>query len=167
MVDEEPPDPWRSINELAGLIREAGNKVDDDREANKELVAALEKRTKASIRKMRWYRFAGVVGAVLAVPALWAGWRANDAIDQIRTQRSASRIIACQNDNTTAAKVNALNDRTQQLLRNAVAGGTTRTPEQDARAEAFLRSELNEYQKTKVPMRDCSPAAVERFYSKP
>lgn len=149
---------WQTLHELAGDVRNATEKVDRDRKIN-------EDRIQASVRKMRWFRRAAVLAVLAAAVALWAGMRANHAVDEIREQRTASRIVSCQKDNDTAKLINSLNDRTQQLLRNAVAGGTTRTPEQEARAQAFLDSELGEYQKIKVPLRDCSPAAVARFYS--
>lgn len=153
------PSPWETLHELAGAVGRAADKVDRDRKIN-------ESRIQASVQKMRWFRRAAVLAVLAAAVALWAGVRANNAVDEIRQQRTASRIVACQKDNDTATKVNALNDRTQQLLRNAVAGGN-RTPEQEARTQAFLNSELAEYEKIKVPMRRCDPASVERYYSKP
>jgi hypothetical protein len=158
MSDSEP-NPWETLHVLSAAVTDATRRVERDSKLNEDRIAA-------SVRKMRWWRFAGVVGAILAPLALWAGVQANNAVDELRDQRHASRIIACEKDNDTATKVNALNDRTQQLLRNAVAGGT-RTPEQEARTQAFLNSELGEYEKIKVPMRQCDPASVERFYSKP
>lgn len=149
---------WETLRNLSDAVRIATEKVDEDREANEARIAA-------SVHKMRWFRRAALLAVAAAAVALWAGVRANNAVGDIRAQRTQSRVIACENDNATAMKVNKLNDRTQQLLRNAVAGGTTRTPAQEARTEAFLRSELAEYQKIKVPTRDCSPAALDRLFS--
>lgn len=164
MTDDER-DPWRELNAAAQTVREVGEKVDRDREANERLAVTNEERIKASVRKFRAWRFAGIVGILLGVLALWAGWRANDAVDQIRAQRTEARLVACHADNASASKVNALNDRTQDLLRNATASNTTRTPEQQARSDAFLADELAKYEAVKVHLRDCSPAGIERFYS--
>ena len=160
MTEEEPTgDAWRTLDYLASEVRRAADKVDLDRDAN-------ERRIQMSVRKLRWYRIAGVIGAVLSVLALWAGWRANYAADRLLEQRTEARVVTCQKENETADRVNALNNRTQTLLRNAVANNTTRTPAQQASTEAFLAAELAEYEKVKVPKRPCDVASVNRYYER-
>lgn len=157
-MTEPEANPWQTLNVLSRAVTDATKRVERDSELN-------EKRIKASVEKMRWFRRAAVLSLLAAALSLFVGYQARHTADQLRTQRSQSRVIACRNENATAERVNKLNDRTQQLLRNAVAGGE-RTAEQETRAQAFLNAELAEYEAIKVPMRDCSPAAVEAFYSK-
>lgn len=158
MTEEEPTgDPWRTLNLLGDAVREAVRKVDDDREAN-------ERRIKASVRKVRWTWIVGAIGLVVAVAALWGAWWAHDAIETIQASRREARLAACHADNDTATKINALNERTQDLLRTAAQPNDTRTAAQQARTDALVADELEEYEAVKVPLRDCSPAGIREFY---
>lgn len=158
MVEQEPTgDHWRTLDHLALEVRRAADKVDNDREIN-------ERRIAASTRKFRAWRFAGLVGIALSVLALWAGWRADTAINRINSSRAEARVAACNADNAYADKVNALNDRTQELLRAAFAANTSRTPTEQVTAEAFLADELARFDAVRVPARKCDPASIAAFY---
>lgn len=155
---------WATLNHLADAVREASEKVEVDRRKNEE-------RIEASVKKMRWFRRAAVAGVVGAILALWASIvsnnasnEANEAVEALRAQREASRIVQCKADNDTAARVNALNDRTQDLLRTAAMPNNVRTPEQQARTDALLADQLALYEAVKVPLRDCTPKGIKEFY---
>lgn len=160
MTDEEPTgDHWRTMNEMIGVVREATVQIDKDREAN-------EKRIKSSVRKVRLTWIVGAVGVVLALVAWWAADEAQEAADLLRSQRTVARVAACEKDNEIAGKINALNDRTQDLLRVAAAPNDSRTASQQERTDRLLADELAKYEAVKVPLLDCSPEAVERFYER-
>lgn len=156
----DPDDPfnaeWIALGRLSNAVRDALKKLEEDRKAN-------EKRIEASVHKMRWFRRAGVIGVVAGVIGIIIGGFGLYEVNKIYDQRAKSRVVSCQSDNSTATRVNALNDRDQNLLRTVVKTGS-RTPEQQAATEKFVNNELAEYQKIKVPLRDCSPAAVNKFY---
>lgn len=158
-MTEPEPNPWITLNALSSAVTEATKRVERDSTLN-------EKRIAASVQKMRWFRRAAVLSLFAGVLSLFVGYQARHTAEQLRTQRAQSRIVTCRNENATAERINSLNDRTQQLLRNAVAGNTSRSPEQEAVAQEFLQRELDEYEAIKVPLRACDPASVERFYSK-
>lgn len=160
-----PRDPWAELNRAAETVRSVGEKVDKDRQTNLDLVAALEERTEASARKFRAWRYAGIIGLVLSVFALVGIALALYAVGEINDSRRSSRVAACRSYNKDlVTNVNALNDRNQDLLRNAVNNSTERTPAQQAATETFLADELAKYEAIKVPKRDCSPAGLEAFY---
>lgn len=99
-----------------------------------------------------------VAGCVVAVFLI--GWW---TFDSLRTSRDESRIVACHQDNDTAKRINGLNDRNQDLLRDALDRGD-RTPAEQAEAQEFLVQQLAEYEALKVPLRDCSPAGIRAYY---
>lgn len=164
--EEEPLNPeephsatWETFNHLAQAVTDATTKVTQDREKNEERIAA-------SVRKMRWFRRAAVLAVFAAALSLWSSREANILSNKLQDQRDEARIVQCQRDNENTGRINALNDRTQQLVRRAVEeGSSNRTPDQQAIAEAFLSSELQKFEEVKVPLRDCSPEGIEAFYS--
>lgn len=107
----------------------------------------------------------GSVGIWQSVGARSTADDAREALDVFRAQRTESRVIACNAENDSAARINALNDRTQDLLRAATADRDgDRTPEAQARVEALLNGELVKYEAIKIPYRKCDLASVEAYY---
>ena len=106
----------------------------------------------------------GVAGAGIGVIGLATAGEANDKADTILEARQVARKVACDADNENAGKINGLNDRSQDLLRDAAAGGN-RTPEQQARADQFIAEQIAKYEALKIPLRDCSSqAAIDAYY---
>lgn len=142
------------LRTLAKSVDEASARIEKDRLAQEERIAA-------SIHKMRWQRrfafigvIAGVIGIIGSVVAGVGIHRNNEIFQQ-------ARVTTCISYNEDiAANVNALNDRTQDLLRLAAARSTHPTPEQ----QALLQGQIDAYEKIKVPARDCSPDGIARFF---
>lgn len=164
MNDDPQRDPWRELNLAAQTVREVGEKVDRDREANERLAKLNEERIAASIRKMRWYRRAGVTGAVLAPLALWAGLTARHAVNELRTQRDQGRIVACQKDNEYAVKTNKLGMSMGTIVDLATPPNPNRSPAQQAQVDRFVGDSKQALAEARIALRDCSPAAVAAFY---
>lgn len=166
MSDDPQRDPWRELNAAAQVIREVGETVDRDREANERAARLNEERIAASVRKFKAWRIAGIIGIVLGVLAIVLGAIAVRAISEINESRRESRVASCESYNRDlVTNVNALNDRTQQLLVAAAAGGN-RTAEQQARTDLFVSEERAKYERIKLEPRDCTPAGLERFFSR-
>lgn len=162
MTDEHPIDPPPDPLDF-GKLAAALESTQVAFVANQE---AFEARLVASHRKWRWVRRGTVVAAIVGCIGTWAGLGARHAIDEMKAQRRESRVTACRSYNDDlAANVNKLNDRTQNLLRSATASNPNRTPEQQATVDQFLQNELDEYEQIKVPLRDCSPAGIDAYYS--
>lgn len=133
-------------------------------------LSALERLRRSVLKERRLLRVltvvaivVGCVGIFLAVGARSVANEASAALDAFTASRTEARAIACQADNDTAGRINGLNDRTQDLLRDASAGGD-RTPEEQERVDAFLVEQLAKYEALKVPLRDCSPQGIEDYY---
>lgn len=150
---------------LATAVEGAMAGLAADREALAAERAASEHRIAASVRKMRAYRFAGIIGAIAATVALVVGVIALQAIEEMRTQRAHSRIVTCQKDNETAAKINALGGAFRQVITFATPANPSRTPEQQARVDEFVAQANHAIDGAKVSSRDCSPHGIAVYYS--
>lgn len=124
------------------------------------MLAVVVDRLDAADKRANRHRLQILIVAGCVVAVFLIGWR---TLDALRTSRDESRIVSCQQDNDTAERINGLNDRNQDLLRDAVARGD-RTPAEQDEAEAFLAQQLAEYEALKVPLRDCSPAGIRAYY---
>ncbi len=161
MVGANPPDPeveaeWVALGRLSKAVQSALTKLEKDRKANEE-------RIQASVHKMRWFRRVGVIGVIAGVLGIGVGCLGLYEVDKIYDQRETSRIITCKDQNDTASRINSLNDRSQKLLENAAATGN-RTPEEQIMTDLFVSRELAEYEKIKVPKRNCSPDGIRDYY---
>lgn len=90
---------------------------------------------------------------------------AQKAIDAVVEARDASRIVACGTANDIARKHNDLVNGVENTLTLATKGNGTRTPEQQARVDAFLNQQIAQYEAIKVAIRDCSPAGIKAYYA--
>jgi hypothetical protein len=109
----------------------------------------------------------GGTGAALAALGLSQSGEALDKADAIIEARDASRIVACGTANDIAKKHNDLVDGVENTLRVATQGNGNRTPEQQARIEAFLAQQIAQYEAIKVAIRDCSPEGLRLYYHEP
>lgn len=156
----------RHFDNLASQVQDAAEKVTANRRA-------FEARVKAENAKTKWWRRAAVLGLATSIFAVFlvirandAAEKANDAIEEIVATRTEARAATCEAANANAARINALNDRTFQLLEDAVAAPreTPRTPEEQAATDAFLEQQRQAFEAIKVELRDCSPEGIEAFY---
>lgn len=86
---------------------------------------------------------------------------------EARDRTTQARLSACLSFNEDVqANVNALNDRTQELLDQTFngPGHTPRTPAKQAEVDAYLEQQKAAYDAVKIAERDCTPAAIEEFY---
>lgn len=153
-MDEPSVETTMAFEHLAGAVDKAMQHLDEDRQA--------------LARKMRWWRRAVVVLGIAVVVSVFTGivgivigTRGNHALDEMRDQRDQSRVTSCQNYNDDlVANVNALNDKTQGVLRSALAAN----PNATAQGREFVANQVAEFEKVKVPRRDCSPKGIAAYY---
>lgn len=123
----------------------------------------LERLRKSVLKERRLLRILTALAIIVGSFGAVEGLAAKDALNEFRDSRASARKVGCVADNDTADRINGLNDRTQDLLRDAVAGGD-RTPEEQAQALKFLAEQLDKYEALKVPRRDCSDGAIDSYY---
>lgn len=109
-----------------------------------------------------------VIGVLVGVGGLIAGLKAYDAadtaqeaIDQVQTDRAVARVNSCLAENVNIERGNKFNDGIQGIVNAPPLPGQVRTPEQQARLDAILAS-LNSY---KIPPRDCTPEGIDKYLS--
>lgn len=153
------------LEHLATAVDTAIDRLAEDRTANEE-------RIQASVRKMRWLRYSGIVGTVLgviaiplAVAGIVAAIQANHAVDEMRAQRDQSRIVLCQRDNDTAIKINKVSGAVDKIVTFATPSNPNRTPEQQARVEEFVQQAKTALDGAKVTTRSCTPRAINAYYA--
>ena len=147
----------QSFRELGVEVAKATAAVDAQRVAAKEA-------KKAADRKDRNLRIGVFVAACVGLVGVFAGFRAQDAIDKANASRDEARIARCRADNDVASKINHLGDAMRNVVNLAVPSNPERTPEQQARVEEFLANSNAALDEARVPARDCSPEAIEEFY---
>lgn len=151
-----------------GGLRDLGQKVDAATWAIDAQRLEQEHLAKVTARKDRNLRIGIALACAIGLVGVAAGFKAQQAVDEVNASRAEARVTSCQayNDDLVAS-VNALNDRNQDLLRTVVERGRdNRTPEQQASADALLQQELGEYESIKLEPRDCSPVGIAAFYEK-
>jgi hypothetical protein len=119
-------------------------------------------------------RWAMLVAALIAVIFLGGGLYVRGVADDARAavkdvvaNRTESRIAVCENDNHFIENHNKLVDANLQavnVLVSSATAGRVETPEQQARIDKFVADTDALFDAARVPMRDCSPAAIELFY---
>ena len=92
----------------------------------------------------------------------------NSTIDRINQSRANARVVACQSDRDTAQKINALNDRTQQLLEQTFNAPrpTPRSAENQKLVDAYLKDQKAKFDAVKVEVRRCDPESIREFYGR-
>lgn len=151
------PNPWETLHVLSSAVTDATRRVERDSELN-------ERRIKASVEKMRWYRRAAVTSLAAAALSLFVGYQALHNAHQLKTQRQESRRITCERDNANAAKINALGNSVRQIITIATPANPNRTVEQQAQVDRFVSESDAALDRAKVSARDCSPAGLAQFY---
>lgn len=106
-------------------------------------------------RTLAWRAFCLLV----ALGFLWALVDSRHQTAEIVTSRTESRIARCEADNDFAAKHNKLTRegvKTFDLI--------LENPAASEAGKAFAAERKAGYEQSIVPLRDCSPEAVRRFY---
>ena len=90
----------------------------------------------------------------------------NSTIDRINQSRANARVVACQSDRDTAQKINALNDRDQQLLEQTFNAPRPipRSAEAQKMVDAYLKDQKSKFEALKVEVRECTPEAIAAYY---
>lgn len=123
-----------------------------------------ERRIKVATRKMRAWRFAGAVGLVLSVLAIWGAVQADNAVEEIQKQRAEARLASCVKDNENAGKINGLGDALRQIVVLATSSPAPRSPESQARVDFFVTASNEAVDQARIAARDCSPAGIDAFF---
>lgn len=91
----------------------------------------------------------------------------NRSVNAITRARSTSRIVACQTDRESAQKINALNDRTQELLDQTFNAprATPRDPDTQALIDRYLADQKKKFDAVKVDVRECDPDSIAAYYA--
>ena len=128
-------------------------------------LAALEDLRTSVLKERRLLRVLTIAALIVGCVGIFLANDARTTLDEFAAARSESRVIACRGDNDAAERINGLNDRTQDLLRDAVAGNGDRTPAEQAAADAFLKEQIVKYEALKIPLRGCGPQEIEDYYN--
>jgi hypothetical protein len=131
---------------------------------------ALSANTAALKQVTERYRNVWIAIVVLVITifiSLYAAVRAQQGVDEIEKARSEARIASCQQDNIRIDQHNKLTEAVRGILNltNTTSTVATRTPEQQARAEAFFANANMLLNETIVPVRDCSPAGITAYFT--
>lgn len=89
---------------------------------------------------------------------------AQNGVDQIRSSRAESRLASCQQDNVRIDQHNKLAEAVRGIL-NLTNSGAVRTPEQQARVDAFFANAYRLLDETIVAARDCTPDGLNAYYT--
>lgn len=126
-----------TLDELAIAVEAASKKV----EANR---VALEERIDIAKRKLRWYRRGTVIAVVIAIIGILVGgigWNAGDkaqqAIDELKSQRSAARASNCKTINNGITR--------DQVAAQALIEATTPDENGTEQQKAELLRRINQY----------------------
>lgn len=140
-------------------------------------VSALYRLRRSVLKERRLLRVLTIVSIVLACGAIGVGVdahqtadtaqeatrKAQRALDAIVVARNESRVASCNNANVIAHKHNDLTQGVEDTLRTIASPTTPRTPEQQARVDAFLAQQITHYESIKIGIRDCSLEGIEKF----
>lgn len=149
-----------------GGLRDLGQKVDAATWAIDAQRLEQVHLAKVTARKDRNLRVGIALACAIGLVGVAAGFKAQDAVDTVNAQRAEARVTSCEayNDDLVAS-VNALNDRTQDLLRTATERNReNRTAEQQAVTDQLLAQELGKYEAIKLTPRDCSPEGIDAYF---
>lgn len=144
------------LRTLAKAVDDASARIEKDR-------LAQEARISSSVHKMRWQRRFAFIGVLAGVIGITLSLLSIGGIRQNEVNVRDARITGCLSyNNDIAVNVNALNDRTQDLLRLSA----SRNPDPTDEEKQLLTQVLDGYEGIKVPLRDCSPEGIENFFDK-
>lgn len=101
---------------------------------------------------------------VTAEIAKAAAQAATQAIASAQEARDEARAVSCTEANVIAAKHNTLVEGLQNLLYTIAAPDGERSPEAQARLDAFVRHEVAKFEPIKIPARDCTPEGIEEHF---
>lgn len=140
-------------------------------------LSALERLRTSVLKERRLLRLltimaiiVGCIGIGLAVDARntattarHAAETAQKALDEFQASRNESRVASCHDANKIAQKHNDLTQSDEDTLTLAAKGNGTRTPDEQARVDAFLAQRIAKYESLKIEIRDCSLAGIAKF----
>lgn len=145
-MPEYTPATIAQVDALIGVIRDLQTELTATR-------VVVEK----SLRRSRTAILLSVLSIALiflAGAGVIVNYQALHAVNQARTE---ARIVTCIQDNIT---ISQLRTKLPEALLTLVPPGTTLTPDQQARVDAYTESvEMG------FPFRDCSPAGIAAYYA--
>jgi hypothetical protein len=110
--------------------------------------------------------FVVVIGGLFAWNSLAADAHLQRTVDDIVAARTEGRLTTCQSDQRFELAHNRLVTANEvfvtTILRDSAA---TKPPDERPAILAYAAARTGEFEVTKVPVRDCSPAGIEAFYT--
>jgi hypothetical protein len=131
-----------------------------------QLKGLLKELLRPLLRPVRLISYISVVMLVaVGVAVLAVRQEAIDRTSAITASRADARAAACAQDNIRIDQHNALADSLQHILDTLNVPNPNRTPDQQAKADAFFVDARAAVDRSRVAARDCSPAGLDAYYS--
>lgn len=125
-------------------------------QADAKLVA-LERLRANVLKERRSLRALTIVSIVAACVAVWLGLTVRASLAESEASRASARHGSCVQDNIRIDQHNALVDADEATLRDIIPSS------HNPATITFLTDHIQQYEKTRVPQRDCSPAGIEMY----
>lgn len=156
-----------AVQQMSEGLRALSSRVDVARDLN-ERQYRLGVLTQRLWKAVLLLTVAVVLSCTAVVYAVHSATDNRASVVAIENTRSESRVVTCRTDNENAAHVNVIVDQdviTLQTAKEAMLANPNVSEESRATATAFYDQRIAGYESGRVPLRDCSPAAIEAYYA--